>query len=321
MVLEAGRRILAEIHTTPLVPLTSLSEHSGREVVAKLECFQTTGSFKARGALNRIRTLDEEERRRGVWTISSGNHAQGVAWAASRVGCRATVVMANDSSPLKQARTRRLGAELLLQGRDYDEAEAWTLRHVREHGHLLVHPFEDPLVIAGQGTLVLELAAQISHLGTIVVPVGGGGLLAGCAVAARALYPHAKLVGVQSEASPAMVRALEAGRPVETPIGESLADSLTGRWAGEVTCRMIGRLCDGVRPVPELAIAGAVRWLLEQEGLLVEPSGAAPVAAVLSGVLDDLPPPLALVLSGGNVDPAVLKRILGENQAQGISSI
>lgn len=313
LVLAAARRIRGRVHSTPLTPLLSLSTESGREVLGKLECFQVTGSFKARGALNRLMTLSADERRRGVWTISAGNHAQGVAWAASQAGCHATVVMANDSSPLKQAKTRRLGAEVLLRGADYDEADAWAAQQVKEQGHTFIHPFEDPLVIAGQGTLVVEMSGEVSKLGSIVAPVGGGGLLAGCAVAARALYPEARLIGVQSDASPAMIRSLEAGHPVETPFVDSIADSLTGRWAGEVTCRMIARLCEGVRAVPEAEIARAVRWLLDEEGLLVEPSAAVPVAALLSGTLDDLPGPVALVLSGGNVHPALLKRILEES--------
>jgi len=310
MVQEAACRLHGAVRETPLAPLLSLSQRRGREVLGKLECQQVTGSFKARGALNRILTLGEEERGRGVWTASAGNHAQGVAWAAARAGCRATAVMSTVSSPLKQAKTRRLGAEVILHGSDYDEAEAWALERAAAGGHTFVHAFEDPQVIAGQGTLVVEMASQTPRLGALVVPVGGGGLLAGCAVAARALFPEARLVGVQTAASPAMVRALEAGGPVDTPVGDSIADALTGRWAGKVTYRLIAELCDGVRPVPEPDIVRAVRWLLEEEGLLVEPSGAVPVAALLAGILDDLPPPLGLVLSGGNVHPAVLKRIL-----------
>jgi len=311
MVLEAGQRLAGAVRLTPLAPLPSLSERAGREVLGKLECFQVTGSFKARGALNRILTLGEEERRRGVWTASAGNHAQGVAWAAARAGCRATVVMGRSSSPLKQAKTRRLGAEVILHGNDYDDAEAWAIEQARQSGCAFVHAFEDPEVMAGQGTLVLEMAAQRARLGSIVVPVGGGGLLSGIAVAARALYPGARLVGVQSDASPAFVRALESGGPVDTPIEESIADGLTGRWAGKVTYRVIAALCDGVRPVREPEIARAMLRLLEEEGLLLEPSAAVPVAALLSGTLDDLPGPLALVLSGGNVHPGILRRVLG----------
>ncbi|MEE8536421.1 MAG: threonine/serine dehydratase [Acidobacteriota bacterium] len=313
MVLDAARRVRGKVRTTPLASLPSLADRAGCEVFGKLESFQLTGSFKARGALNRMLTLSPEERRGGVWAISAGNHAQGVAWAAAQVGCHATIVMANDSSPLKQAKTRRLGAEVLLHGANYDEADSWAAQQVREAGHTFIHPYEDPLVMAGQGTLVLEMSQVISKLGTLVVPVGGGGLLAGCAVAARALYPGIRVVGVQSDASPAMVRSLEAGRPVETPYTDSIADGLTGRWAGEVACRMIGHLCNGVRLVSEKEIAPAMLWLLNEEGFLIEPAGATPVAALLSGVLDDLPGPLALVLSGGNVHPAVLKQILNQS--------
>ncbi len=310
MVLEASRRLRGSVRHTPLAPLPSLAGQSGGDVLAKLECHQVTGSFKARGALNRILAWSDEERRRGVWTASAGNHAQGVAWAAARTGCRATVVMGRTASPLKQAKARRLGAEIIVHGEDYDDAEAWAMEEAGRRGHSFLHAFEDPLVMAGQGTLVVEMAAEAPRLGALVVPVGGGGLLAGCAVAARALYPGARLVGVQSAASPAFVRALEAGGPVDTPVEDSLADGLTGRWAGKTTYGVVAALCDGVRAVPEPQIARAVRWLLEEEGLLVEPSGAVPVAALLAGLLDDLPRPLALVLSGGNVHPSVLRKLL-----------
>jgi threonine dehydratase len=311
MVLEAAQRIRHAVRETALAPLLSLSQRLGLEVLGKLECHQVTGSFKARGALNRILTLDEPERRRGVWTASAGNHAQGVAWAAARAGCKASVVMGRSSSPLKQAKARRLGAEVILHGEDYDDAEAHAQREAEARGCFFLHAFEDPRVIAGQGTLALELAGQCPRLGSLVVPVGGGGLLAGCAVAARALYPSARIVGVQSDASPAMVRSLEAGEPVDTPVHESIADGLSGRWCGRTTLGIVAALCDGVHAVPEPEIGRAMRWLLEEEGLLVEPSGAVPVAALLAGTLPDLPPPVVLVLSGGNVHPDVLRRVLG----------
>jgi threonine dehydratase len=310
LVLKAAQRIRHAVRETPLAPLLALGERLGLDVRAKLECQQVTGSFKARGALNRILTLEEAERRRGVWTASAGNHAQGVAWAAARAGCRATVVMGRSSSPLKQARARRLGAEVLLHGEDYDDAEAYAQREAEARGCFFLHAFEDPRVIAGQGTLALELAAQCPRLGALVVPVGGGGLLAGCLVAARVLYPAARIVGVQSDASPAMVRSLEAGEPVDTPVRESIADGLTGRWCGRTTLEIVAALGDGVVAVPEAEIGRAVRWLLEEEGLLVEPSGAVPVAALLAGTLPDLPPPVVLVLSGGNVHADVLRRLL-----------
>jgi threonine dehydratase len=309
-VLEAFRRTRHAVRETPLAPLASLSARRGADVLAKLECFQVTGSFKARGALNRILLLAEEDRRRGVWSVSAGNHAQGVAWAAARAGCPATVVMAKSSSPLKQAKTRRLGATVILHGADYDEAEPWAIERAAAEKAFFLHPFEDPEVIAGQGTLVVEMAAQVPRLGSLVVPVGGGGLLSGCAVAARSLFPGARLLGVQSAASPAFVRALESGGPVDTPVGESIADGLTGRWAGRLPYRIVAALCDGVREVPEAEIIRAMRWLLEEEGLLVEPSGAVPVGALLAGLLDDLPAPVALVLSGANVHPSVLRRVL-----------
>ena len=301
----ARARIRGWIYQTPLVPSPWLSELAGRPVLLKCENRQETGSFKARGALNFLLRLAPDERTSGVVTASAGNHGQAVAWAAARLGIRATIVLPRDAVPVKVARTRSWGADVVTYGYGYDEAHHHAEGLAQEAGAVYVPAFDHPWVIAGQGTVALEILEQQPDVGVLLVPVGGGGLVSGAALAVTGRAPRVGVLGVQSDRTSAMYDALEAGRlvPVETP--PTLADGLAGE-----TCQATLDLCRAlgvpVRLVPEEAILPAIGALLVREHLAVEGSAAVAVAAVLQGLLPPGGNPVALVLSGGNVDPDVL---------------
>lgn len=310
-VLAAARRIAPYIRVTPLERAYALEEEGACcEVYFKLENQQRTRSFKLRGALNRILSLSEAERARGIIAASSGNHGQGVALGARLAGVRATVVVPEVTPEVKIAAARRWGAEVICTGRDFDEAEeaAWKLQ--AEQGATFVHPCTDSEVIAGQGTVGLEILTELPEVATLVVPVGGGGLIGGIGVIAKALKPQVKLVGVQAEASPALYESFRAGKVVTCPVGATLAEGLAGQAYAE-TFPLLRQLVDDIVLVSEEEIARAVAWLLFNAGQVVEGSGAVGVAAFLAGKVELGAGPAVFVLSGGNVDAAVLRRIAG----------
>lgn len=310
----AAHRIAPHIRGTPLERSAALSAELGCEVWLKLECQQRTGSFKLRGALNRLLTLPQGARERGILTCSAGNHGLGVAEAARLTGIRATIVVPENASPAKVQALRAGGggAELLVAGADYDAAEALAPRIAAERGLTFVSPYDDPFVIAGAGTVALEIMRELPTVGTIVVPVGGGGLAAGTGIAAKGINPGARVVGAQSEASPAMAAALAAGRLVTVACDDSLADGLAGNIApGSITFPLVRDHLDGVVTVPERAIGAAMLTLLDRHHLVVEGSGAVGLAVLQSGRLTGLPEPIALIVSGGNVATAVLAKLLG----------
>jgi len=298
-VLEAAERIRGRVHRTP----TFSSRTLGEQTFLKAELFQKTGSFKARGVLNKLATLTPEERAPGVIGISAGNHAQALAWGAALEQIDCLVVMYASASPAKVAATRAYGAEVDLAAADAVEAFERLDEHIRQTGRTLVHPFDDPLVIAGQGTLALELLEDAPEIQTIVVPVGGGGLVAGIAAAA----PDRRIVAVEPDGSTAVHEALAAGRPVAvTPV--SIADGLSAPFAGDVALTVLQEHAAESVLVTETEIEEAFRFLYERAKLACEPAAAVGVAAILAGKVGE--GPRAAVVSGGNVAAETASAIL-----------
>ncbi|HEY2993793.1 MAG TPA: threonine ammonia-lyase [Methylomirabilota bacterium] len=308
---EAARvRLRNAIYETPCPFSRTLSEITGARCYVKLENLQMTGSFKERGAANLLLQLDAEERRRGVAAASAGNHGLAVAFHAARLGIPATIVMPTYAPLIKVTSARRYGADVILHGANYDEAYERAQSVAAERGAVFVHPFDDARVVAGQGTLGLELLEQLDELDAVVVPVGGGGLIAGVALAIKAHRPAVRVIGVQSAAVPAMERALAARERVRVPPGATIADGIAVRQVGSVTFAVVSRLVDTVVTVDEEELANAVLLLLEIEKTVVEGAGAAPLAALLNRPLGLTGGNVALVLSGGNIDVTMLARII-----------
>jgi threonine dehydratase len=277
---------------------------------------QRTGSFKLRGALNRLLTLTDEERRRGILTCSAGNHGLGVAEASRLLGIAAMVVVPENASPAKVAGLRRTGVELLLLGAGYDEAEARARALATERGLTFVSPYNDPAVVAGAGTVALEVLLDLPEAAAIVVPVGGGGLAAGVALAAKAINPALRVVGAQPESSPAMHAALAAGRLVPIDEGPTLADGLAGNVeAGSLTFPLLQRHLDELALVGEEAIAAAMLAYLDRHHLVVEGAGAVGLAALQTGRIAAPQGPVVLIVSGGNVATGVLARLLASRES------
>jgi threonine dehydratase len=301
----ARERILPYVHRTPVLTSRTLDERVGARIFFKCEIFQRVGAFKARGAFSRLTLLTPEERSRGVVAFSSGNHAQAVALAARELGVRATIVMPKDAPALKVAATRGYGAEVILYDRLGGESrEEIARRIVEEQGAALVPPFDDDAVIAGQGTLALELLEEVPDLDLLVTPCGGGGLLSGCAVAAKGLRPEIRLWGVEPEAGNDMRQSLAAGHPVTIPLPATIADALQTTRPAERTLALVSGLTEGILTVDDEEIRRAMALLAARMKLVVEPGGAIAFAALLHGkVPDSAGRKIGIVLSGGNVDP------------------
>jgi threonine dehydratase len=309
--IEAARRRLAgAIYETPCAYSETLSELGGCRCYVKLENLQMTGSFKERGAANLLLQLDADERHRGVAAASAGNHGLAVAFHAARLGIPATIVMPTYAPLIKVTSARRYGAEVILHGANYDEAYERAQAVVAERGAVFVHPFDDARVVAGQGTLGLELLEQVEQLDAVLVPVGGGGLIAGVALAIKSRRPDVRVIGVQSAAVPAMERALAAGERVRVPAGATIADGIAVRQVGAVPYGLATTLVDAVVTVNEEELANAVLLLLEIEKTVVEGAGAAPLAALVNRSLGVAGGRVVLVLSGGNIDVTMLARII-----------
>jgi threonine dehydratase len=306
----AARDVLAGVLTpTPLLHSRVLSDLLGGPVFLKCENLQRTGSFKPRGAYLRISRLSEAERACGVIAASAGNHAQGVALAAGMLGCRATVVMPEGAPLPKLAATRSYGAEVILHGRNVDDALVRAQKLAAESGCILIHPFDHPDIIAGQGTVGMEIASQCPDVRTVVVPVGGGGLASGIAIAVRAANPKARVIGVQAEAVAPFPASLAAGHPVAVDPQPTMADGIAAAKPGELTLAILAALADGVLTVTEESLSSALLMCLERSKQLVEPAGAAAVAALLEHPRQ-FEPPVVAVLSGGNIDPLLLAQVL-----------
>jgi threonine dehydratase len=295
-------RIAQHIKHTPLLPSRQLSERTGFAVRVKAEMFQRVGSYKIRGPLNKFALMPEEQKQRGVVCSSAGNHAQGVALAAQIHGIRAVVCMAANATPAKIAATKGYGAEVVLHGNIWDEANEKAKELVRTEGLTYVHPFDDEQLIAGQGTLGLEIVQDWSDVDAVVVPIGGGGLISGVSMAAKSHNPNIKVIGVESSDGPAMKMSLEAGR-LETIDCRTIIDGLRVRRAGEVTFSVVQRYVDEIVALPDRDIFEAMIWVMERCKLVVEGAAAAPVAALLHGLIRmPLGARVVAVLSGGNVN-------------------
>ena len=316
-VTAARERIASHVHRTPVLTSRSLDASTGARLFLKAEPFQRVGAFKARGAFSRLTLLSAEERRRGVVAFSSGNHAQAVACAARELGVEATIVMPDDAPALKLVATKGYGATVVIYDRSGsgkgsgESREAIAARVSREKGAILVPPFDDDAVIAGQGTLALELLEEVPDLDAVVTPCGGGGLLSGVAVAAKGLRPDIRLWGVEPESGDDMKRSLVLGRPVEIPVPKTIADCLQTTRPAERTLAIVSALTEGIVTVTDAELAAAMAWCLARLKLVVEPGGTAALAAVLAGKLPALAGRrIGVVLSGGNVDPSDLGRLL-----------
>src|SRR5205085_3834715 len=263
--------------------------------------FQRGGAFKFRGAYNAVSSLEPSVLARGVCAVSSGNHAQAVTLAAARLGARAVILMPHDAPALKRAATEGYGAEILTFDRYRDDREQLVRALAAERGLALVHPFDDPLVMAGQGTVALELLEQASELDVVVVPVGGGGLISGCATVVKALLPRARVVGVEPAASDDVARSLASGRRERVAVGPTIADGQQTASSGELTWPIIRDLVDEVVTVSDDQIVAAMRFLFERLKLVAEPSGACALAGLMSGTLNFAGQRVGVVLSGGNI--------------------
>jgi threo-3-hydroxy-L-aspartate ammonia-lyase len=303
----AAERLRGVAHRTPVLTARTLDERCGAQVFLKAENLQRVGAFKFRGAWNAISALAPE---RGVCTASSGNHAQAVALASALQGTPATILMPKDAPPSKRAATEGYGAEVLEFDRYEDDREALVRALARERGLTLVHPYDEPLVMAGQGTVGLELAEDVADLDLVVVPVGGGGLASGVATAVRALQPRARIVGVEPEASDDTQRSMRSGRRESVTVGRTIADGQQLDTPGERTFPVVRERVSDVVTVSDADIVEAMRFAFERLKLVLEPSGASGLAAVLAGRV-----PAAggagVILSGGNIDVARFSSLLG----------
>ena len=299
----AYHHVASHIHRTPLLSSRMLSERTGFNVRLKAEMFQRTGSYKIRGPLNKFMSLSEEERRRGVVCSSAGNHAQGVALAARIHGIHAVVVMAENATPSKVEATRGYGAEVVLHGTIWDEANEKAKELVRDRGLTYVHPFDDLQLIAGQGTLGLEIVRDWPDVDVIVVPIGGGGLISGVAMAAKAIKPSIKVIGVESSGAPGMRDSVRAGAVVTLDRVDCVIDGLRVKRVGETTFEVVRRMVDEIVTLPDERIFEAMLWIMSHAKLVVEGAAAAPVGALLEGLVSaPAGSNVVCVLSGGNVN-------------------
>jgi threonine dehydratase len=307
---SARARIRDAIFVSPCAYSETFSRLTGNKIYFKLENLQMTGSFKERGALNKILSLEPAERQRGVITASAGNHAQGVAYHASRQGIRARIVMPLTTPLIKVSSTRGYGAEVILHGAGYDEAHEEAQRICAAEGSTFVHPFDDDAVIAGQGTVGLELIEQNPYLEAVVVPVGGGGLIGGIACALKETNPRIRVVGVEAARIPSMKAALAEGHPVLLPSATTIADGIAVRRVGERTLPLVSRYVDEIVTIDEEEIANAILLLVEREKTVAEGAGAAAVAAMLQHRTSLKGKKAAVVVGGGNIDVNFLSRII-----------
>jgi threonine dehydratase len=304
-------RIRDRIYLSPCARTETLSRLTGTEASLKLENLQMTGAYKERGALNKLLLMPEAERARGLIAASAGNHAQAVAYHAGRLGVATTIVMPETTPINKVANTRAHGARIVLHGANYDEAYAEARRLESAEGLTFVHPFDDPQIIAGQGTVGLEILEQVPEVDAVLVPIGGGGLISGCAVALKARRPGVRVVGVQAEVIPSMRAALAAGQPVTLPPASTLADGIAVKRAGALTFEHVRKLVDEIVTVSEEEIASAILYLLEKEKTVAEGAGAVAVAALMHRRVRGLEGKRVVsVISGGNIDVNLIARII-----------
>jgi threonine dehydratase len=306
----AHEKFKGVIFPSPLIRSRVLSEAVGSEIFLKLENLQETGSFKVRGAYNRLLHLAPEEKDRGVIAASAGNHAQGVAWASGKLGIKATIVMPEEVSIRKLLAVREYGTEIILFGANYDDAYARALELSQETGKILVPAFDDPHIIAGQGTIGLEISHELQNNTAIVAPVGGGGLISGIAISAKALNPKVRIIGVQASCCPSAVQSFREKKPVAVQVAPTLADGIAIKRPGDTTFPIIQRYVDEMVAVDEDGIAGAIMNLLEKVNLIAEGAGAIPLAALMESKVSKEARRYILIISGGNIETNTIDRIL-----------
>jgi threonine dehydratase len=304
----ATRTIAGAVTRTPCLRSETLSQMTGADVWLKLENLQYTASFKERGALNRLLALDDKEKARGVIAMSAGNHAQAVAFHATRLGIPATIVMPTDTPFIKVTNTELLGATIVLHGDSLEETAKHAERLREDKNLVLVHPYDDPLIIAGQGTTALEMLDEMPGLDVMVVPIGGGGLISGCAIAAKAIKPDMEIIGVQAALFASMPRALKG--KIAQPQGATIADGIAVKSPGKLTRKIIADLVDRIDLVEESRIEHAVHLLVEIEKMVVEGAGAVPLAALLQEGDRYVGRSVGLIISGGNIDSRTLATVL-----------
>ncbi len=316
-IMQARERIRSGIHETPCARSEFFSEATGAGCYFKLDSLQRTGSFKERGALNKILQLSEEERGRGLICASAGNHAQAVAYHACGRGIPTVVVMPKRAPLVKVENTRRFGADIRLVGDNFDAAVDHAHELEQEHGYTFIHPFDDPKIISGQGTVALELMEQRPELDVVVVPIGGGGLISGVATAYKSLRPHVRIVGVETAVLPSMKASLEAGTRVELEPAATIADGIAVKRPGRLTLPIVKQRVDEIVTVNEEEIANAILLLLEREKTVAEGAAAATLAAVHNGHLGDLTgKQVCMLLCGGNIDVNLISRIIERGLAK-----
>jgi threonine dehydratase len=307
---QARIRIKDQIYLSPFPHSETISRMAGNRVFFKLENLQLTGSFKERGALNRLLTLAPEESKRGVIAASAGNHGMAVAYHSRRLNIASTIVMPTSAPLIKVTRVRQYGAESLLHGNDYDGAYTEALRLSEEKKLTFISAFDDPGIVAGQGTIGLELYEQNPELDAVIVPVGGGGLIAGIALALKTLRPNVRVIGVQCEALPSMKVALEKGAPARLPAATTIADGIAVRAVGATPLELVKKYVDEIVTVSEAEIANAVLMLLEIEKTVAEGAAAVPLAALLNRKIALAGKNVGIIVSGGNIDMNLISRII-----------
>ncbi len=307
---RARERIREFIFLSPCLRSAALTRMTGQEIYLKMDNLQRTGAFKERGALNKLLTLTEDEKRRGVIAASAGNHAQAVAYHSTQRGIRSQIVMPLMTPLVKVSATRAFGAEVVLHGANYDEACTEAVLRAESEGMTFLHPFDDAEVIQGQGSIGLEILEQVPNIEAVVVPIGGGGLIGGVACAIKECNPKVRIIGVQTERLPSMLRAAEAGEPVTVPAEATIADGIAVRRTAERTLRLVEHYVDELVTVDEEEIASAILVLLEREKTLAEGAGAAALAAVLQRKSSLKTERTAVLVCGGNIDVSLLAKII-----------
>lgn len=310
MIKKAKETIQNSIKRTPVVECPSLENNKDGKIFLKLENLQKTGSFKVRGALNRIANLTEEERKKGVIASSAGNHAQGIALGATAQGIKSTIVMPENAPIAKITATKNYGAKVVLEGSVYDDAYAKACEIQKETGAIFLHPFDDEYVIAGQGTIGLEILEDIEDIDVVVVPIGGGGILAGIATAIKEINPNIKVIGVESENAASMTAALKKGECCEVLTTPTIADGIAVKKVGIKTLELVKKYVDDVVTVTESELAEAILFLMEKSKVIAEGAGATSMAGILSGKIDCNNKKVCAVISGGNIDINLIDRVL-----------
>lgn len=314
-VTSAAERLAGVAHRTPNATSRTLNERTGTQVFAKCENLQRVGAFKFRGAYNAISRLSEEQLKHGVVTFSSGNHAQAVALVGKLLGTPTVIVMPNDAPAIKLAATRGYGAEVVLYDRVEQKREAIARQLAEERGLTLIPPFDHPHILAGQGTTALELLTDVPDLDGLIVPIGGGGLISGCCIAAHVLKPNLRIFGVEPDSANDSFLSLQKGEITSTPQSHSIADGLLPTAPGQLTFPIMQQHLESIVLVTDEELAAATRFMLLRLKLLVEPSGAASIAALLAGKVPDVAgKKIGVILSGGNVDPEKLAELLTSDE-------